>query len=171
MIRINYTQQAVNLFIYLIIQIPLLYKTVLFDKAFGFFYIGFILLLPYGLSRTQTMVISFFSGLIIDVFSNTPGIHASACVFIAFAKDYWYQIVTGNADDDVYLNWNDLGIWGSLRYLLPLTFFHHSIIFTIENGGFSAFGFLFSKILLSSIYSFMVVFALVFLTAPRARRI
>lgn len=171
MIRINYIQQALNLFVFLIIQILLLYKAILFDRAFGFFYIGFILFLPYGLYRSLAMIIAFFTGLTVDIFSNTPGIHASACVFIAFVKDFWYDVAVDSSDDDVFLNWNELKLWGSFTYMLPLIFIHHFMIFSLENGGFNSFGFLFSKILLSSLYSFTVIFALIFLMAPKARRI
>lgn len=171
MIRVNYIQQTLNLFIFLIIQIPLLHKFVFLDKAFVFFYIGFILFLPYGISKSLAMIIAFFTGLIIDVFSNTPGIHASACIFIAFIKDFWYAMMIGQSDDDVYLDWNELGVWGSVTYLLPLIFFHHFIIFSIENGGFNSFGLLFTKIVFSTTYSFFIIFGLSFLTAPKARRI
>lgn len=170
MVRVNYVRQAIHLFVFLILQIPFLYKLVLFDQAFGFFYVGFILFFPYGYNRSVSMGAAFLSGLIIDMFSNTPGIHASACVLIAFVKDGWFQLVIG-ADDDVDLSWNELKVWGSLKYLLPLIFLHHFLIFTIENGGFSAFGILFGKILYSSIYSFIIVFGLSFLMAPKARRL
>jgi len=171
MIRINYKQQILHLVVFLIIQIPLLYKLILFDRAFGFFYIGFILFLPYGTSRSLTMVIAFFSGLLIDVFSNTPGIHAAACILIAFLKDTWHDVIMGTSDDDdVSIDWNELKVVGSIGYLLPLIFIHHLIIFSIENGGFNSFGFLFSKVLYSSLYSFIIVFGLSFLMAPKARR-
>lgn len=171
MIRINLRQQVIHLFIFLIVQIPLLYKLILFDRAFGFFYVGFILFLPYGANRSTTMVVAFLAGLTIDAFSNTPGIHAAACILIAFVKDSWYNLAMGTSDDDVYLDWNELKIWGSLRYLLPLILLHHSIIFTIENGGFNSFGFLFGKVMYSALYSFIIVFGLSFLMAPKARRI
>lgn len=171
MIRINFRQQALHLFVFLILQIPLLFKLVLFDKAFGFFYIGFLLFLPHGLSRTYSMLIAFVTGLIIDVFSNTPGIHASACIFLVFAKDFWHDFIMGSSDDDVYINFNELGVIGSLGYLLPLTFIHHLIIFTVENGGFQSFGMLTLKVFYSSIYTFVIVFALSFLMAPKVRRV
>lgn len=171
MIRINYRQQAVHLFVFLILQIPLLFKLVLFDKAFGFFYIGFLLYLPYGLSRTYTMLIAFVTGLVIDIFSNTPGIHASACIFLVFIKDFWHDFIIGGSDDDVYINFNELRVLGSLGYLLPLTFIHHLIIFTVENGGFQSFGSLTLKVLYSSVYTFTLVFSLSFLMAPKVRRV
>lgn len=170
MIRINYARQITHLFVFLILQIPFLYKLVLFDKAFGFFYIGFILFFPYGFNRSITMSTAFVTGLIIDMFSNTPGIHASACILIAFVKDGWFRWMIG-ADDDVDLSWNELKVWGSVKYLLPLIFLHHLLIFTIENGGLDAFGILFGKILYSSLYSFIVVFGLSFLLAPKIRRV
>lgn len=170
MIRVNYIQQITNLVVFLLLQIPLLYKWVLFDKAFGFFYIGFVLFLPYGLNRATSMLIALASGLLIDVFSNTPGIHASACVFLAFTKDFWFRASMGVSDDDVYLDWHTLKIVGSLSYLLPLIILHHLIIFTIENGGFEFSGGLISKILYSSLYSFVIIFLIGFLTAPNKRR-
>ena len=171
MIRVNIQQQVLHFIVFLLIQIPFLYKLILFNSAFGFFYIGFILFLPYALNRSLTMVIAFLTGLIIDVFSNTPGIHASACILVAFMKDSWFNMMMGTSDDDVYLDWNELKIWGSIKYLLPLIFIHHTIIFAVENGGFNSFGFLFSKIIYSSLYSFIIVYGLSFLMAPKARRI
>ncbi|REE01696.1 hypothetical protein [Marinoscillum furvescens] len=171
MVRINYVQQALHLVIFLLLQIPFLYKLILFDVAFGFFYIGFVLFLPYGLNRSLAMLIAFAGGLIVDVFSNTPGMHASASILVAFAKDSWFGLTVGSSDDDVYLDWNELGVWGSVKYLLPLIFVHHFIIFTVENGGFNSFGFLLAKISYSALYSFTIVFGLSFLMAPKVRRI
>lgn len=171
MVRINYSQQVLHLVIFLIIQIPFLYKLVLFDTAFGFFYVGFLLFLPYGISRSLTMGIAFLTGLTVDVFSNTPGIHASACILLAFLKDSWFQVSIDSSDDDIYLDFNELGVWGSVKYLLPLILVHHLVIFSVENGGFNSFGFLLTKILYSTAYSFLIVFALSFLIAPKARRV
>ncbi len=171
MLRINYPQQALHLVVFLILQVPFLYKLVLFDAAFGFFYVGFILFLPYRLSRSLAMGVAFLAGLTVDIFSNTPGIHASATILIAFIKDFWFGIVIDRSDDDIQLSWNELGVWGSVKYLLPLIFLHHGIIFSIENGGFNSFGFLFMKVMYSAVYSFVIVFALSFLIAPKTRRI
>lgn len=171
MLRINYPQQALHLVVFLILQIPFLYKLVLFDAAFGFFYVGFILFLPNGMNRSMAMTIAFITGLTVDVFSNTPGIHASASILIAFIKDFWFGITIDNSDDDIQLSWNELGVWGSVKYLFPLIFLHHMVIFSVENGGFSSFGFLLVKVLYSSLYSFLIVFALSFLIAPKTRRV
>lgn len=169
MIRINYSRQIINAIAFLVIQLPLLYNFILFDIAFGFFYVGFIFFLPLGLNRNISMIIALLSGLLVDVFSNTPGIHASACVFIALIKDYWYLATIGEYEDDINLSWNQLKIWGSIKFILPLIFAHHLIIFSIENGGFNSFFPLLSKIVFSSIYSLVIIFGISLIIAPRER--
>ncbi|MFY0605757.1 MAG: hypothetical protein JXR10_03520 [Cyclobacteriaceae bacterium] len=169
--RINIGQQILHFVVFVIVQILLLYKFILFDIAFGFFYIGIILYIPFGLSRSLTMTVGFFIGLIMDIFSNTPGIHASACVFLAFTKDIWLTIVIRRADEDVKLDWNELGIFGSIQYLFPLILVHHAMIFTIENDGFDGFALLSAKIFFSSIYSFATILGLSILMAPKVRKI
>lgn len=169
MIRVNYARQITQLVAYLLIQLPFLYKFILFDVAFGFFYIGLILFLPLGTNRNVSMPIALLSGLIIDIFSSTPGIHASACIFIALIKDYWYIASIGEYEDDINVSWNHLKTWGSFKFLLPLIFTHHLIIFTVENGGVSGFFNLFNKIIFSSLYTFITVFGISLLIAPKQK--
>ncbi len=170
MIRINYLRQVGHFVAFVLFQLPLLYKFILFNTAFGFFYVGFILLLPLGLNRNISMIIALITGLLIDIFSNTPGIHASACVFIALTKDYWYMFSIGEIEDQTNISWNQLKIWGSVRFLLPLIAAHHLIIFTVENGGLSDFFYLMQKVILSSLYTFITVFGISLLLAPKERR-
>jgi hypothetical protein len=168
--RINYLRQIGHFVAFVLLQLPLLYKFILFDRAFAFIYVGFLLLLPIGLNRNIGLLIALATGLLVDVFSNTPGIHAAACVFIVFVKDYWFVIAMGEPDGKENVSWNDLGIVGSLSYLMPLILTHHIIIFTIENGGLSQFFVLFSKITLSSIYTFIAVASIALMIAPKERR-
>lgn len=170
MIRINYPRQIGHFIAFVIFQLPLLYKFILFNSAFGFFYIGFVLFLPLRLNRNFVMVIALLIGLLIDIFSSTPGIHASACVFIALSKDYWYMFSIGEIEDQFNISWNELKMWGSIRFLLPLIFVHHLIIFSIENGGLHDFFYLMRKVTLSSIYTYIMVFGISLLLAPKERR-
>ena len=48
-----------------------------------YMYVLFILLLPFETPNWILLVLSFFLGLSIDIFSNTLGMHASASVFMA----------------------------------------------------------------------------------------
>ena len=170
MSRISIREQILNLVLLLMVQLPLVHRLTLFDRAFGFFYIGFLLLLPRTLSRSQLMVIAFFSGLILDVFTNTPGMHAAACVVVMFIRNFWLNVVHDDAQELTNLNMGALRKTGFLIYTAPLVFIHHALIFGIENGGLQQFGILFSKILFSSIFSTAVIFIISFVIAPPRKR-
>lgn len=171
MSRISIKEQIFNLIALLLIQLPLLYRITLFDRAFAFFYVGFLLLLPLRLSPTYLLLLGFFTGLIVDVFSNTPGIHAGVCVFIMFIRNGWLRTILDDTEELVNINHATMRKLGFLAYLLPLLVVHHFLIFLIENGGFHLFGTLLSKTLFSSFFSFTVIFVLNLLIVPKVSRI
>lgn len=171
MTRISIKEQILNVILLLLVQLPLVHRITLFDKAFAFFYVGFLLLLPRSLSRSYLMIIGFFSGLLVDVFTNTPGIHASASVFILFIRNFWLNVVNDDAQELTNLNIGTLKKTGFLYFTFPLVFVHHFIIFIIENGGFHLFGMVFGKIFFSAIFSTTIIFVINFIISPNRRRI
>ncbi|NJN78503.1 MAG: hypothetical protein HC803_09430, partial [Saprospiraceae bacterium] len=46
----------------------------------------FLLLLPVSIQRNLLLIIAFFMGIAIDMFYDTSGIHAAACVFVAYIR-------------------------------------------------------------------------------------
>lgn len=54
----------------------------------GFIYPLFLLLLPYRLTAELGMFIAFGTGLLIDLFYDTFGIHASACVALMAVRGF-----------------------------------------------------------------------------------
>lgn len=68
-----------------------------------YLYVLFILLLPFETPPWLLLVLSFFMGLSVDVFSNTLGIHASACVFMGFLRPFIlnYISVRDNYESDI----------------------------------------------------------------------
>src|SRR5690554_1623313 len=49
-------------------------------------YILFILLYPLHIIRNLFLILSFALGLILDIFNNSGGIHAAACIMLAFVR-------------------------------------------------------------------------------------
>ncbi|MBS1580963.1 MAG: rod shape-determining protein MreD [Bacteroidetes bacterium] len=60
------------------------------DLAHGwvvpYLYVLFIIMLPFNTPPWATLVLGFVTGLAMDFFSSTPGMHTSACVLMAFAR-------------------------------------------------------------------------------------
>jgi rod shape-determining protein MreD len=51
-----------------------------------YLYVLFIIMLPFNTPPWATLVLGFVTGLVMDLFSSTPGMHTSACVLMAFAR-------------------------------------------------------------------------------------
>ena len=170
MSRLSIREQVLNLILLFLVQLPLVHRITLFDRAFAFFYVGFLLLLPRTLSRSYLMIIGFLSGLLVDAFTNTPGIHASASVAVMFMRNFWLSVVSDDSQELTNLNMTSLKRSGFIYFTFPLVFLHHFLIFVIENGGFHLFGQLFSKIFFSSIFSTVIIFIISLIVSPVRRR-
>jgi hypothetical protein len=149
----------------------MIHNWVLFELAFPFQYIGLIILLPHLTQRALVLWLAFFLGLLVDVFSNTPGIHSGATVFIGFARLRWLQVVDDTAPEELDLTLSSLGWVRFALYIFPLIFVHHAIVFILENEGLSWFLHLLAKIFWSSIFSFAIIWLVAMYIAPKKRRI
>ncbi|MCD8538747.1 MAG: hypothetical protein LRY55_02535 [Leadbetterella sp.] len=77
---------AASVIIYTLLQVFILRNLVFFDVAFCFVYISVILFLPSATPTSTALVIAFITGILVDMFYNTAGLHASAAVMIAFIR-------------------------------------------------------------------------------------
>jgi hypothetical protein len=170
MIRINYRYQIWQFILLVIIQLPLLYKFILFNTAIGFFYLGFLIFFPFRLSPIVQLTTGFLIGLMIDVFSNTPGMHASAAVFVMFVKDYWLVFVSEDPEEEINISIPTLGPVSSVLYALPLILVHHLIIFMVEYGRWEGVLSVLNRVFWSSLLSFATIYTVNLLIAPKKRR-
>ncbi|UFH54556.1 hypothetical protein [Spirosoma sp. KNUC1025] len=120
--------------LYLILQIMLVRNVVLFDYAFCFIYIACILLLPNETSQTWVLLIAFATGVVVDTFYNTLGMHAAATVLMAYCRPFVVrtQIDVPGIETRIEFGLRQLGAGAFFRYVLILTFIHHTALFFIE---------------------------------------
>jgi len=124
-------------------------------------YIYFILTLNVRTSRWAVLILAFALGLIVDIFSNTAGLHAFATVFVAFMRAPAINIFTSvdestNPEPSV----STFGWMAYIRYAGLLVLIHNALIFIIEAFSFVDFGIIFLKILLSSIVTLLLIIAI-----------
>lgn len=146
--------------IYLILQIVVIRNFVLFDVAFCFIYIACILLLPNEIASTWVILIAFLIGLLVDIFYNTAGVHASACVLVGFARSYIIKFLfpTKGLDTEIVITLQDMGGERFVRYVAILTFLHHTMLFFVEAGSFQFFLITLLKVICSVLFTtFMIV--------------
>ncbi len=144
---------------YILIQVIFLRNVVLFDRAFCFIYIGFLLFLPIETNRPLLMGMAFLTGLLVDIFYDSLGIHAAACVLIMFVRNLWLNLLTpqGGYDPGVIPSLRLNGLRWFIMYAAPLIILHHAALFFIEASGFHMFGFTLTKVLMSSLFTLMAI--------------
>ena len=121
-------------FIIILIQVLLLDNILLSGYLNPYFYILFILLLPFETPRWLLLVIGFLLGIIIDLFSNTLGMHTAATVFIAYLRPWALSIFAprDGYEPESSPRIHFYGLRWFAGYALILTFLHHIVLFYIE---------------------------------------
>ena len=124
-----------------------------------YLYVLFILLLPVETPGWFLLVLAFFLGLWIDMFANTMGMHAAACVLMAFCRPYMLRIIApreGYEQGDVPLLHN-FGIRWFLTYAGVLVFLHHLLLFYIEVFRMSEFFSTLLRVMMSAVLTLVLI--------------
>lgn len=124
-----------------------------------YIYLLFILLLPFNTPRYLLVLLGFALGITVDMFSNTPGIHATATVFVAFMRPLLVNVsyVLEEQDGNKSPTLMYMGFFNFLKYAAVVVLVHHILLFFIESFSFvGIFGTLL-RILLSSLASLLFI--------------
>ncbi|MFC2107624.1 rod shape-determining protein MreD [Bacteroidota bacterium] len=99
-----------------------------------YFYVLFVLLLPFNTSKILLLISAFLLGLSIDLFTHTIGVHAAATTFMAYLRPGIISLLTGNKEiePDIKPSIFDMGFTWFFTYSLILVFFHHLVLFYLE---------------------------------------
>ena len=117
-----------------LVQVLILNNIHFLRVATPFLYLYFILKMPVGSSRTNVVFFSFLIGLTIDVFSNTPGMHAFACTLAGFIRHSLIQLLMGkDLPEGINPSYKTFGYGGFFRYTLLFVVIHHVALFLIES--------------------------------------
>src|SRR4051794_23876298 len=91
---------VVRWFILLLAQVLLLRNMSFYNLATPFVYILFLLLLPFGIPNLLLYIIAFLTGLTMDAFYDTAGVHAAACVALAFVRIMFISVTISRDNFD-----------------------------------------------------------------------
>ena len=154
-IWIKYTVMFISL---VLIQVLILNYIQFSGYVNPYIYILFILLLPVSIPRYVLVLLGFLIGLVIDIFSNTPGMHASATTFIAFARPYIIDVISPREmDKSDYPGLSQYGFRWFLYYSAILIFLHHVFFFYVEVFSFINFFHTLFRSILSSVFSVFII--------------
>ena len=99
-------------------------------------------------------------GLLIDLFSDTHGIHAASTLCIAYFRPYLLKLFFGMAYEHQVVKFNSLELKQNIFYLFSMIIIHHIILFSLEVFDLSKANLIFDNIISNSIFTFISVYVL-----------
>lgn len=150
------TTNIVRFLILVLVQILVLNHINFLGYINPYVYILFIILFPVKNSRTLFIFLSFLLGLTIDLFSDSGGIHAAACVTIAYMRPVILKFSFGMIYEHQTIKFSNVEFGANLTYIVMLTVIHHLILFALEVFSFSKIILTLQKTLFSSIFTIII---------------
>lgn len=167
---INTILKFVFAFVLMILAQVLVFNNIQFSGFVNpYVYIMFIMLLPLEIPAWLLLFISFGTGLIMDYFSNSPGMHTAATVLAGFARPYVLRILSPRDGYESGPNpsISAYGFRWFFIYTSVIVIIHHSALFYLEVFRFADFFRTMLRVILSSVFS--VAFILLIETYRKRR--
>lgn len=166
----NNTVNSVLRFVTLIlVQVLILNHINFLGYINPYLYILFILLFPVKNNRTVFIFISFLLGLCIDLFSDSGGVHAAACVTIAFIRPAILKSAFGMVYEHQTIKFNQTEFGNRLVYFSIMIAIHHLIMFSLEVFNISYIILVLKKTLFSSIFTIILCLIVTILFSRKSR--
>jgi rod shape-determining protein MreD len=149
---------ARNIFRFIVVilfQVLVLDNVMINGYMIPYFYILFILLMPFETPRWIQLLSGFVLGLTMDLFTGTPGMHTAATVLIAFVRPYLLDLLAprDGYEAETFPRIHFYGLLWFLKYTLLIILIHHLALFYLEVFQLKHFLSTLLRVILSSILS------------------
>jgi rod shape-determining protein MreD len=153
-----FLQNTVRFILLVLFQVLVLNNIEFLGYVNPYLYILFIITLPVKLPKWIAILIAFATGLLIDTFSNTHGMHAFAAVLIAFLRtgiiELFITIEEGNNPTPTFYTF---GLNAYIKYVVLMVLIYHMAFFMLEAFSLAHIWLLLTKIVLSSVVTFIMI--------------
>jgi len=138
-----------------------------------YLYVLFLITLPVSTPRLLLLFIALVTGLTIDMFQNTVGMHAFACVLLAFARPAWLKMISprDGYEADAIPSIKKFGFKWFVAYAFVLILIHHFTLFYIEVFRFSEFFSTLLRVVLSSTVTLLLVIIAQYISTKPSERL
>ncbi|MDN3583654.1 rod shape-determining protein MreD [Mucilaginibacter flavus] len=163
---------AIRFLLLVFIQVFLLKNITFYNLATPYFYILFILLLPFEIPNVLLFALSFIIGLTVDAFYDTPGLHAAACVVLALVRILFINITVQKEgfDNEPEPTLSIMGLRWFFAYASILTLAHHFFLLNLEVFRLSEIQYTLSSVILSSVFTVFLMLLSGFIFFKRKER-
>ena len=159
------TKFAIRYLIIFLLLVPLqaivFNHLILFNVAVPLVFLWLIIMLPITLGTNVSMLVSFLVGFALDIFCDTPGLNSLCCTILSFARKPLCHLYV-SADDDLAgrsPSTRSMGHAAFMKFIFTVIALYCILMFTIEAFQFYNFRLLILRILSSTAYTFMLLYA------------
>jgi hypothetical protein len=133
-------------------------------------YVLVILSLPIEVRPALVLIMGFITGLVIDLFSHTIGLHTMSFTLMAFLRPFMLGIIAPR-DGYEFGTRASLDDFGWVRYVLyvsPLIFVHHLMLFSLEAFGTGSTWIALKKIVINFVLSLGMILLIQTFMTPKS---
>ncbi len=161
----NILKHSLHFIILILLQVLIVRNIYLGSFIILFPYILFILFLPIELPKHLVLIFSFLTGVAIDLFYDTAGLHAASCTLIGYLRHFVLKFLSPREgyEDGRTPNSDNMGTVWFITYSGILIFIHHLCFFYLEIFRINEFFTTLLRVILSSIGTFGFIYILQFL--------
>lgn len=132
-------------------------------------YILFIILYPVNGNKTGLVLASFLLGLILDIFSNSGGIHTAGCITLAYYRPYLFKFAFGLSYEYQTIKLNDVLTPERFTFILLSVTIHHFILFVLEAFRINFFWEILLRTILSTLFTILICIIIIYIIKPNKR--
>lgn len=132
-------------------------------------YILFIILFPVNGNKYSLLLASFFLGLLMDIFLNSGGIHATACLLLAYFRPSIFKFSFGLSYEYQTVKLNDVLTPERFSFILISVVLHHLTMFVFEIFTIQYVWGIILRTLVSTIFTLLLCILIIYLIKPSKR--
>lgn len=132
-------------------------------------YILFIILYPVNGNKYGLLAASFFLGLIMDLFCNSGGVHAAACLMLANFRPALFRFSFGLSYEYQTVRLNDVLTPERFSFILLAVIIHHLTLFILEVFTFEYFWNIVFRTIASTLFTIIICILIIYLIKPSKR--
>lgn len=132
-------------------------------------YILFIILYPVNGNKYGLLAASFFLGLIMDLFCNSGGVHAAACLTLAYFRPSIFKFSFGLSYEYQTVRLNDVLTPERFSFILLAVIIHHLTLFVLEVFTFEFLWDIILRTIVSTLFTIIICILIIYLIKPSKR--
>ncbi|QGW29557.1 rod shape-determining protein MreD [Phnomibacter ginsenosidimutans] len=139
-----------------------------------YLYFLFLIWLPFNVSRPWMLILGFITGFALDLFTKTPGLHASACLWLAYMRTPLLKLLLPGETKELKTGSSpsvrSMGLTTYILFVVMLTLFHHVWLVMLEWMSFGTFLYFLGKVLFTTLASLLLILIAELLFRPIRKR-